>query len=53
MVVEDAAPPKSGLRFVEELKKMGKPMVIKRFGQPGIKLVNGTTKQAVAAGVIA
>jgi hypothetical protein len=53
VVVEDASPPKSGLRFVEELKKMGKPMVIKRFGHPGIKLANTTTKEAVAAGVIA
>jgi hypothetical protein len=52
MVVEDASPPKSGLRFVEELKTMGKPMVIKRYGQPGIKLVNATSKEALAAGVI-
>ena len=53
MVVEDAAPPKSGIRFVEELKKLGKPMVIKRLGQPGVKLANTTVKEAVAAGVIA
>ena len=53
MVVEDAAPPQSGLRFVEELKKLRKPMVIKTFGRPGVRLVNATTKEAVAAGVIA
>jgi hypothetical protein len=53
MVGEDAAPPSSGLRFVEELKKLGKPMVIKRLGRPGIKLANATIKQAVEAGVIA
>jgi hypothetical protein len=53
MVVEDAAPPKSGLRFVESLRALGKPMVIKRFGQPGIKLANATSAQALAAGVIA
>ena len=53
MVVEDAAPPPSGLRFVEELKKLGRPMVIKRFGQPGVRLVNATAKEAMAAGVIA
>ena len=45
MVVEDFSPPQSGLRFVEELKKLGKPMVIKRFGQPGVKLVTRPRKK--------
>jgi hypothetical protein len=52
MVVQDTVPRASGLQLVETLKASGKPMMIKRFGQPGVKVVNATVEEALKAGVI-
>ena len=52
-VTEDAAPRQAGLRLVNVLIASGKPVIIKRLGQPGFRLANATMEQAIEAGVIA
>ncbi|HEY1600087.1 MAG TPA: hypothetical protein VGG64_10820 [Pirellulales bacterium] len=52
MAMQDTAPRETGLRLIETLKASGKPMMIKRFGQPGVEVLNATIKEALQAGVI-